>query len=406
MIPYFSVYKLRTTINNATCMSRMYSYRLASVAVAALCIGACGVDPILKHTPGKTYGRIIVGSPKINTRESLVNDRLTEGKLLKEILSASMSEEFGIQGRSVLRDFRGVAAGLALEVGPQVEAINQSQKNLTNFLKGQGNIQQQQQDLAQTQLDLQKQSLANLEAWLQLPENKRFVIDPSTGKLIDLSKGEAGTQVTQTGAPTAPSASTLQFPSTSPQLTNLGNQANLLPSVQFPTTPGVQSSPVDRFRDRLAYRQEIRNEILDNQLDDRHDLNGHALYRLKFETHVIPESDTSAWAVVEVEPMSATFHLPIYCTIDAPKDDCKYLISLYTNWTKQIEDAAQDRIDNEAARISDTNSISQMDPSLRARVFEIYKVTGNQPAFLLTPAERARPSAVDCRRRVASTAAG
>lgn len=59
-------------------------------------------------------------------------------------------------------------------------------------------------------------------------------------------------------------------------------------------------TPIEQFRDVMAYREEVRNEILENQLDDRHDIAGNTLYRLKFDATVVPLHDTSAYAMVEV----------------------------------------------------------------------------------------------------------
>lgn len=61
-----------------------------------------------------------------------------------------------------------------------------------------------------------------------------------------------------------------------------------------------QLSKIEAFRSRQAYREEIRNAIIENQLDDRHDLLGNTLYRLKFDATVVPDGDTSAWARVIV----------------------------------------------------------------------------------------------------------
>ena len=63
---------------------------------------------------------------------------------------------------------------------------------------------------------------------------------------------------------------------------------------------GIQASPIDTFRDELSYREEVRTEIIENQLDDRHDISGNTLYRLKFDATVIPQFDTSAYAMIEV----------------------------------------------------------------------------------------------------------
>ncbi len=74
-----------------------------------------------------------------------------------------------------------------------------------------------------------------------------------------------------------------------------GNQQNA--GLDTPPPP----SPIDLFRDKVAYREEVRAASLETQLDDRHDIAGNTLYRIKFSVTVVPENDTSAWAVVYVE---------------------------------------------------------------------------------------------------------
>lgn len=65
-------------------------------------------------------------------------------------------------------------------------------------------------------------------------------------------------------------------------------------------------SAVDAFRDRQAYREEIRSAIIENQLDDRHDLKHTTLYKLKFDASVIPAVDHDAWGVVEITVAAPT----------------------------------------------------------------------------------------------------
>ncbi len=67
-----------------------------------------------------------------------------------------------------------------------------------------------------------------------------------------------------------------------------------------PALPGTRVSPIDHFRDVLAYREEVRNEIIQNQLDDRHDLDGNTLYRCKFDVTLVPGPQTRASAIVQV----------------------------------------------------------------------------------------------------------
>lgn len=78
-------------------------------------------------------------------------------------------------------------------------------------------------------------------------------------------------------------------------------QAPASTTAEKPGTPqDIGDTPIQQFRDVMAYREEVRNEILENQLDDRHDIAGNTLYRLKFDATVIPLQDTSAYAMVEV----------------------------------------------------------------------------------------------------------
>ncbi len=63
--------------------------------------------------------------------------------------------------------------------------------------------------------------------------------------------------------------------------------------------PGVL--PFDQeFRVRSAIRDTIRQLILENMLDDRHDLTGNSVYGLKFDTTVVPGTHTRRRAFVRI----------------------------------------------------------------------------------------------------------
>lgn len=70
------------------------------------------------------------------------------------------------------------------------------------------------------------------------------------------------------------------------------------PSIQIPPTP------FDQLDGLLAYRERVRNLLIENQLDDRHDLRGNSLYRLRFDAALLPGHNTrnSANVVVSVLP--------------------------------------------------------------------------------------------------------
>ena len=72
--------------------------------------------------------------------------------------------------------------------------------------------------------------------------------------------------------------------------------------------PSTTVTPIDEFRDYLAYIEEIRTEIIETQLDDRHDLDGNTLYLLKFDATINPGANTTAWAQIDVklsDPLAA-----------------------------------------------------------------------------------------------------
>lgn len=65
--------------------------------------------------------------------------------------------------------------------------------------------------------------------------------------------------------------------------------------------PELSALPFEHeYQIRSALRARIRQALLENQLDDRHDLTGNSVYGLKFDTSVIPGSNTRKRAYVRV----------------------------------------------------------------------------------------------------------
>lgn len=57
----------------------------------------------------------------------------------------------------------------------------------------------------------------------------------------------------------------------------------------------VQLDQVAALDRRLEYRNKVRTELMDTQLDDSHDLDGNTLYRFNFDTVVMPWADTRGY---------------------------------------------------------------------------------------------------------------
>jgi hypothetical protein len=99
-------------------------------------------------------------------------------------------------------------------------------------------------------------------------------------------------------------------------------------------TPGVKPDrdtflpePIDEFRDALAYRDEIRAELMRTQLDDRHDLRGNTLYRLDFDVTIAPGDNTRAPAKITIKVEED----------DRPKKLLKQYELLYADWQKVLQ---------------------------------------------------------------------
>jgi hypothetical protein len=65
-----------------------------------------------------------------------------------------------------------------------------------------------------------------------------------------------------------------------------------------------------RLSEEVDYREQLRNLIIENQLDDRHDLNGNSLYRFRFDASVLPGTNTQASALITVRLVSPAFLMP------------------------------------------------------------------------------------------------
>ena len=112
-------------------------------------------------------------------------------------------------------------------------------------------------------------------------------------------------------------------------------------------------SPSERFRDIRAYREEIRTEMMETLLDDRHDIKGNTLYRLKFDTTVLPEENTEKFAVIQVKLARAEFcepgssPIPQYLPLERTPEHtpCISIEAIHENWIKLTEEKINNAIE-------------------------------------------------------------
>src|SRR4029077_13365747 len=105
-------------------------------------------------------------------------------------------------------------------------------------------------------------------------------------------------------------------------------------------TPPVNPTSSDLFRMKNAYREEVRSEIMETQLDDRHDIKGNTIYRLAFDVAVLPGAKTNSLAIVKVTLAHDS---------EGVIDD---YVTLYYDWMRSMQSIVASSIDAIAAQLS------------------------------------------------------
>ncbi len=130
--------------------------------------------------------------------------------------------------------------------------------------------------------------------------------------------------------------------------------------------------PIDVFRAIEAYREEVRDELMATQLDDRHDLNGNTLIRLSFNASILAGRDPDDAALIYV---TAAPSLPAEIDRhDYKTEALKPYIDTYEEWryrAQQQFDKAADSLVQAIDHLIRTNNASAFPPAQSAE-FRVY----------------------------------
>ncbi|MGG5823338.1 hypothetical protein [Falsiroseomonas sp. HW251] len=74
--------------------------------------------------------------------------------------------------------------------------------------------------------------------------------------------------------------------------------------------PDISMTPTFQLQAMRAYREQIRTMLIENQLDDRHDLRGNSLYRLRFDATILPNEGSRASAQIRIRLGQTLFATP------------------------------------------------------------------------------------------------
>ena len=125
---------------------------------------------------------------------------------------------------------------------------------------------------------------------------------------------------------------------------------------EAPASPTqLEAPPFEKeFELRSAMRDRIRQMILENLLDDRHDLTGNSVYGLKFDTAIIPGRNTHAQAIVKVrlsfEKMPGAslfpefFRYQVFEIEEDPDNPFHRLPSHFNRWLSDVNSRLNDYV--------------------------------------------------------------
>lgn len=267
------------------------------VAAACALIAGCGVFE-RNPEPGTTGGQIVVGTPRVSGRERLINDRRAQEEWLQAQLATVDQQRFDANASIDTRSLAAFAAGVAVKADPSVAVSRAQQAANLALVQQQATSAIAAEQVRTAAVDQIKASLAKGEIDAKEAATRIQALG------IDYPKLNSAVAAT-VPSPSASGAGTAASKLSTSLLDALkANQLNP-PSPASGALANVVASPIDLFRDKLALREEIRNEINENALDETHDLHRHTLYRLTFDATLVPDNDTSAWAVISaslVEP--------------------------------------------------------------------------------------------------------
>ncbi len=104
------------------------------------------------------------------------------------------------------------------------------------------------------------------------------------------------------------------------------------PAAPAPPQPQtVATGPFERLHDLQAYRSQIRTAVIENQLDDRHDLRGNSLYRLKFDAAILPGANTRQNANITVSVLPPKGLIGTRITATTSNDEFRNEIRILEN---------------------------------------------------------------------------
>jgi hypothetical protein len=221
----------------------------------------------IDQTSEEQKALILISDPQIFARETLADDRRREAEFLEQLLKESKDIAFEPQLRRELASISLLSRQLGISFDPTRAVTFARSKEISNA--------EQEIRLAQLRTELlqAQQQLAAVQA-----EGSTKAPSPPT----------APVQVTSpaTSQPPTGESSKALLDELKGSIDKVLDHLKSLQGEAKATT--IKSSPQETFRDRQAYRNDLRAALGAVNLDDVHDANGNSLFQLQFRATVLP----------------------------------------------------------------------------------------------------------------------
>jgi hypothetical protein len=122
------------------------------------------------------------------------------------------------------------------------------------------------------------------------------------------------------------------------------------------SSPSIEATTTAIFRAKNAYREEVRSELTQTELDDRHDIRGNTIFRLTFDASIIAGTRRDSIAAVAVQ----LSHHPEIADESIKKiynDDYE---SLYSDWVRYVQETIRKSLGTLPASIMSRNPVPQL----------------------------------------------
>jgi hypothetical protein len=245
---------------------------------------------------------IAISDPQIYTRERLLNDRDAEIAFLLKELEAINTKDFTPRLKRDLDEIVEIVGALSVKFNP-VAAANIEQASEISGLKN------------EIEVERLKNLLKEVKA-ANTPADKAAASDTANAATTN-SDTLAAQALTDATTQLSTIITALEKRITDASGNTLG-RPTLRPNTVSSATPS------EEFRDKMAYRNEIVSALEQAQLDDRHDLNGNALYRLQFKATVFPGEVKNKYGVARLTILPPLF------------EDNRAVSKLYLDWLAYV----------------------------------------------------------------------